>query len=314
MAAAEQPRESLLEPGIDPIERVLEAAPVSRSILRIASSSVVSASVRSLNWRSRYSLRSDCSLNSSIAARLTWPSRSIFSPASVSLVSQPATVASSGSAAVVCARSARVATNCSSSVSRRTLSSWTENRLRRAAPAPRRPALRPPPAPHPARATAHRGLPWHAARHRAPARRSHGARVAPLTRCGAQPPTVRPRPAAPRDPCAASRAVRSARRAGPGPRAGTRDRCAATRRVSPRRSPSRDPGLPGHARRAIASAVRRAHLPASRDRASSSAIAVAASAKRRAPCARLTRLRQLVVELGELRAERGDPVVALLGT
>ncbi len=65
---------------------------VSRSILRIASSSVVSASVRSANWRSRYSLRSVCSANSSIAARLTCPRRSIFSVVSARRCSQAAHV------------------------------------------------------------------------------------------------------------------------------------------------------------------------------------------------------------------------------
>ena len=65
---------------------------VSLSILRIGDSSVASASVRSANCRSRYSLRSDCSLNSSMAARFTDPRRAIRSAVSARFCSQVAIV------------------------------------------------------------------------------------------------------------------------------------------------------------------------------------------------------------------------------
>ena len=48
--------------------------------------------MRSANWRSRYSLRSVCSANSSIAARFTCPRRSIFSVVSARRCSQAAHV------------------------------------------------------------------------------------------------------------------------------------------------------------------------------------------------------------------------------
>ena len=67
---------------------------VSLSILRMASSSVVSAAVTSANWRSRYSLRSLDSLSSSMAARFTWPSFSRSARAAFSDSSQAVTAAS----------------------------------------------------------------------------------------------------------------------------------------------------------------------------------------------------------------------------
>ena len=75
LAAAEEPREQAAEAVIRLVERILETRARLRSILRIAFSSVSSASVRSVNCASRYFLRSDCSWNSSIAARLIAPSR-----------------------------------------------------------------------------------------------------------------------------------------------------------------------------------------------------------------------------------------------
>ncbi len=93
---------------------------VSLSILRIASSSVVSAEVTSANCRSRYSLRSLDSLSSSMAARFTWPSFSRSARAPCSDSSQAGTAASAARPARISARSKRVAANCSTMPSRRT--------------------------------------------------------------------------------------------------------------------------------------------------------------------------------------------------
>src|SRR3546814_3930864 len=57
MAAAEQARIDLLHARVDPVEGVLEAAAGLAVDLRIASSSVSSAVVRSASWASRYALR-----------------------------------------------------------------------------------------------------------------------------------------------------------------------------------------------------------------------------------------------------------------
>ena len=95
----------------------------SRSIFRIASSSVVKASNRSLDCLSRYCLRSECSLCSSAAARLTGPSRSIFARSSSIRTCHASSVAPSGRPSKVSASSKPLSLTCSPNPSRRASSS-----------------------------------------------------------------------------------------------------------------------------------------------------------------------------------------------
>src|SRR5438874_163438 len=125
---------------------------VSLSMRRMASSSVASAEVRSANWLSRYSWRCVCSLSSSMAARLTWPSRSISARASSRDCSQAGTLAAASRLASTSGSWQRVCANCSARAARRTCVSCAARRAasmasraaltRRSAPRPGQPSLR----------------------------------------------------------------------------------------------------------------------------------------------------------------------------
>ena len=73
--------------------------------------------MRSLHWRSRYSLDSDRSLNSPMAARFTCPRRSIFPLVSWRSASQVSAVASGASPSRSARNSNEVAASCSAMLS-----------------------------------------------------------------------------------------------------------------------------------------------------------------------------------------------------
>jgi len=89
----------------------------------MAPSSVFSALSRSSFWESRYSLRSDCSLNSSIAARLIEPRRWMRSPICATCSCHTRSLACSGMSLNSSSRINPDSLTCSSKVWRRTMSS-----------------------------------------------------------------------------------------------------------------------------------------------------------------------------------------------
>ena len=282
---------------------------VSRSILRIASSSVVSASVRSANCRSRYSLRSDCSLSSSIAARLTCAEP--LDP--LGRLGEPSLPAGDGRVLRQRGRGLLEVEPRRGELLEQRFAPHAEflhreSHALRAARAPRRRRLRRPP------------LLVELAQ-RASAASIGAARVAELLldasttleailqrRSQLQHRLLRPRRAAPRARCAASRAARSARRS----RAEAREQRLVT--GAPRLDADRD----------VARASRRlGALPVARGDATAAAVSLALDFQRAAPrvelghrgrslgrASRAVRApalaaAELAVDLGELRAERG---------